>query len=101
MVTVIRQRSPPGGQMGLNFKSRRDIDALVRQNVRLAKRSADERLVPAALCKLRNLTVNFGFSIALGDLLWLDGKWYVTHSGLLRLAQHRHCAGIKVHQVRS
>jgi len=30
----------------------------------------------------------------------LDNKWYVTHAGLLRLAQRRHCAGIRVEQVR-
>jgi hypothetical protein len=30
----------------------------------------------------------------------LDGRLYVTHSGLIRLAQRRHCAGIRVDQVR-
>ena len=30
----------------------------------------------------------------------LDGRWYVTHAGLLRLAQRRRCAGIRVEQVR-
>ena len=30
----------------------------------------------------------------------LDGRWYVTHAGLLRLAQRRRCAGISVQQVR-
>src|SRR5205823_6025985 len=39
-------------------------------------------------------------SVALGDLLLLDGQWYVTHVGLLRLAQRRHCTGIRVQQVR-
>jgi hypothetical protein len=29
----------------------------------------------------------------------LDGGWYVTHSGLLRLAERRHCAGIHVQPV--
>ena len=31
-----------------------------------------------------------------GDLLWLDGHWYVSHSGLIRLARRSHCAGIHV-----
>jgi hypothetical protein len=34
-----------------------------------------------------------------GDLLWLDGHWYVTHSGLIRLARRNHCAGIHVEPV--
>jgi hypothetical protein len=38
--------------------------------------------------------------VALGDLLLLNGNWYVTHAGLLRLAQRRHCAGIRVQQVK-
>jgi hypothetical protein len=29
-----------------------------------------------------------------GDVKYLDGGWYVTHSGLLRLAERRRCAGI-------
>jgi hypothetical protein len=34
-------------------------------------------------------------SVAAGDLQLLDGRWYVTHSGLLRLACRRKCLGIK------
>ncbi|MGD0955783.1 MAG: hypothetical protein ABR953_03015 [Candidatus Acidiferrales bacterium] len=45
------------------------------------------------------MTANFGFSIALGDLLYLDGKWYVTHAGLLRLARRNCCSSIQVTAV--
>lgn len=38
----------------------------------------------------------YRFSVESGDLLRLDGHWYVTHSGLLRLARRSHCAGIHV-----
>jgi hypothetical protein len=38
----------------------------------------------------------YHFSVESGDLLWLDGHWYVTHSGLIRLARRNHCAGIHV-----
>jgi hypothetical protein len=31
----------------------------------------------------------------------LDGKWYVTHSGLLRIAQRRRCRGITTELVES
>ena len=40
-----------------------------------------------------------GFSVESGDLLWLDGHWYVSHSGLIRLARRSHCAGIHVEPV--
>jgi hypothetical protein len=41
----------------------------------------------------------YRFSVESGDLLWLDGHWYVTHSGLIRLARRNHCAGIHVEPV--
>jgi hypothetical protein len=37
--------------------------------------------------------------LAIGDLQLLDGSWYVTHSGLLRLAQRDHCSGIQVQPI--
>src|SRR6476660_8847379 len=39
------------------------------------------------------------FSVESDDLLRLDGHWYVTHSGLIRLARRSHCAGIHVEPV--
>ena len=33
-------------------------------------------------------------SVASGDLQILDGTWYVTHGGLLRIAQRRGCIGV-------
>jgi hypothetical protein len=48
---------------------------------------------------LRELTTTFGFSVASGELRIIDGRWYVTHSGLLRLANRRLCNGIRVEPV--
>jgi len=48
---------------------------------------------------LKELLASFSFSIAAGDLMLLDGRWYVTHTGLLRLARRAHCAGICVETV--
>jgi len=42
-----------------------------------------------------SLMNRFGLSSALGDLISLDGRSYVTHAGLLRLANRRRCAGIR------
>lgn len=41
----------------------------------------------------------YRLSVESGDLLWLDGHWYVTHSGLIRLARRNHCSGIHVEPV--
>src|SRR5271168_365264 len=48
---------------------------------------------------LRELTTTFGFSVASGELRIIDGRWYVTHSGLLRLANRRLCDSIQVEPV--
>ncbi len=40
---------------------------------------------------LRDLTDRFSISIASGDLQLLDGTWYVTHGGLLRIAHRFGC----------
>jgi hypothetical protein len=47
-----------------------------------------------ALRTLRDLTVTYSLSVAAGDLQFLDGRWYVTHSGLLQLASRKGCRGI-------
>jgi len=52
-----------------------------------------------ALRALLNFTEQFQFSVANGDLLFLDSGWYVTHSGLTSLARRNRCAGIKVQPV--
>jgi hypothetical protein len=41
----------------------------------------------------------YRLSVESGDLLLLDGRWYVTHSGLIRLAKRSHCAGIHAEPV--
>jgi len=92
--------APSPGLTRQNAPLRRGAEALVRQNLRLAKCSVADPLTPIALCGLRDLTVNFGFSVALGDLLYLDRKWYVTHAGLLRLARLDRCSAIKVTALR-
>src|SRR5450755_4187322 len=51
---------------------------------------------PAALHVLRELTSDYLLSIASGDLLLLDGRWYVTNNGLLGLARRNGCVGINV-----
>ncbi len=75
------------------------IDKLVRHNKRYAKSRWGSALGAAALDALRNYSEEFQFSAASGDLLFLDKGWYVTNSGLTRLARRNHCAGIHVEPV--
>jgi hypothetical protein len=49
----------------------------------------------AALGVLKQLTQRFALSVVEGDLLLLDSKWYITHGGLLRIAQRNHCSGMR------
>jgi len=59
------------------------------------------QISPTVLSGLKELTTEYLLSVASGDLLLLDGRWYVTHSGLLGLARRNRCAGIKVQPVES
>ncbi len=67
--------------------------ATFRSNANLARQLWGE---PSriALHTLRDLTVRYSLSVAAGDLQFLEGRWYVTHSGLLRLASRKGCRGI-------
>jgi hypothetical protein len=79
---------------------KRNFGLLARRNVKLAKGKWFDELGKHHLQILRSLTENYGFAVALGDLLLLEGRWYVTHAGLLRLAARSRCHGIHVQQVR-
>ena len=76
------------------------LGILVHQNIRLARRLSNRQLGTIGIERLRDLTKTFGFSLNLGDILYMDGGWYITHAGLLRLSRRRRCAGIRVQQVR-
>ena len=65
-----------------------------RSNARLARQLWGEP-PSMALRSLRELTARYSLSVAAGDLQFLEGRWYVTHSGLLQLASRRGCHGIK------
>jgi hypothetical protein len=68
---------------------------LKKQNAEEAEIMWPGGLGCALLRALDHLSTKFRLSIALGDLLLLEGKWYVTHAGLLRIAQRRRCHAIR------
>lgn len=49
----------------------------------------------SAMRTLRALTEEYGLLVSTGDLQFLDGRWYVTHVGLLRIARSKKCSGIR------
>src|SRR5437588_13008152 len=77
----------------------RQHKGLVFQNLHVVRKSWGKQLSPAAVDLLKWYTQQFHFSILVGDLLYLEQGWYVTHSGLIRLAERRHCAGMHVRPV--
>jgi hypothetical protein len=73
------------------MKGKRD---LVRTEVAYARRKWRGAGTPR-LAELGSLIRLYHVSVALGDVVYLENGWYVTHAGLLRLAQRNHCSGIK------
>ena len=69
------------------------------ENIRFARSIIGITLSPTLIEQLRELTNNFALSLRLGDLLFLSGGWYVTHTGLIRLAARRRCRGIHVQPI--
>jgi hypothetical protein len=71
---------------------------LAVQNIRLARRNWEVSAEQVAVLKV--LTEELQLSVAVGDLRLLEGRWYVTHAGLLRVARRSHCSGIQVQALR-
>ena len=69
---------------------------LIIENLSLARRLWPHQIGRPQAVGLKLLTTRHHFSLAVGDLQQIDGRWYVTHSGLLGLAQRSRCAGIQV-----
>ena len=72
---------------------------LLQENAVAAKKLWGSPLEENLRSRLVSLTEDFGLSIKAGDLYLLNGGWYVTHTGLVRLARRRKCSGIHVEAV--
>jgi hypothetical protein len=58
--------------------------------------------LPARLVNsLESLSKEFNFSLSNGDLQFISSGWYVTHTGLIRLARRKKCRGIHVEAIDS
>jgi hypothetical protein len=72
---------------------------LFRENIRLARGSVP--FSRRSIDLLASITKDFRFSFKAGELQIINGNWYVTHTGLLRLARRKRCTGIHVEAVDS
>jgi len=68
------------------------VAELLRQNFRAARSSYPS---VRSLKALGELTRTLRLSVLRGEILCIDGKWYVTHGGLLRIALRHRCLGIR------
>jgi hypothetical protein len=66
---------------------------LAIRNIRLARRKWEISRDQFAV--LKDLTEQLELSVAAGHLTLIDRNWYVTHAGLLRIAQRNHCSGMR------
>jgi hypothetical protein len=67
---------------------------IFRANARCA-RGIWGALPRSMIVGLKEISKRHGLTVAAGDLLVLDGRWYITHTGLLGIARRNHCSGIK------
>jgi hypothetical protein len=81
--------------------SKQQISYPLRENLRLARRLLGGTLPTRVARSLENLSRDFDFSLSHGELQFINNSWYVTHTGLLRLAHRKKCRGIHVEAVDS
>jgi len=74
--------------------------SLVALNLGFATRYWKRTLTTSHRTTLKSLSEDYGLSVSLGELWLLDGKWYITHAGLLRLARRQGCRGIQTRPLR-
>ena len=82
------------------MESRRKPIRLLEKNLELAMKVWGS-LSETTSETLTGLTKRYALVVSAGDLILLDGKWYVTHSGLVGLARRKRCAGIHVKPARA
>jgi len=67
---------------------------LIAANIAYARLHWATEPSPAVLSNLRELSMRFSLSLASGEAYFINGAWYITNAGLLRIAQKRRCIGI-------
>jgi len=66
----------------------------LRAEMRKARRLWPE-LDKEQIQTLRSLLQKNGLLVSTAEIIRIDGRWYVTHAGLLQLARRKNCLGIR------
>jgi hypothetical protein len=74
-------------------RCRSSLNNIFRSNLRHARRIWGD-LHANAMRGLRDLSYAHALSVAAGELQLLEGRWYVTHAGLLSIASRSGCSAI-------
>jgi hypothetical protein len=77
------------------------VNHLVRENLRIARQLLGGTLPTRVVRSLETLSKDFHFSLSNGEIQFINSSWYVTHTGLVRLARRKRCRGIHVEAVDS
>ena len=94
-------QAPSDTKHKMRASLRTSAKLLQENNIRSAKHTLDQPIAPRFIAHLKVLTRDFGFSIRAGELQIINANWYVTHTGLIRLARRKRCCGIQVEVVDS
>ncbi len=82
------------------MKPRSSLSKQLAENIRFARTVLKStKLNTQLVAQLRELTQKFRFSLPSGDVIFLNHSWYVTHTGLIGLANRRRCTGIEVQPI--
>ena len=84
----------------MRIVSNSTMQKLLRENTRAVKELCPD-VTNSQLLALRELSGSLRLSVRAGEMLLLNGRWYVSHSGLLRVAQRKRCKGISTEIVES
>ena len=69
------------------------------REVNFAKRAWPGALRAFHVEQLSMLALKYQFSVKKGDVQLIQGRWYVTHTGLLGLSHRRHCRGLHTEPI--
>src|ERR1700739_1790272 len=67
----------------------------IAAGIAYARRHWPSECSKVVLSKLRELSTTFSISVVRGEVCLINGTWYITNGGLLRIAQKRRCIGIE------
>jgi len=73
---------------------------LSRRNCSIARKRWNLERKHVLLATLKLLSEDLKLSLLAGDLILLQNDWYVTHTGLLRIAKRNRCSGMSVRFIR-